>query len=158
MKRNAQILIGLLAIAGLLLAGCDTAAPEAAPTAYIPVTAEGINGVIVPEAMAEEFDLSERYFTPSEEEVMKLEAALPAYLEQVGEGDLAARLPEYMRQYVGFSFDGERVLYANFFCNAHEIDWQKQAVFVLDGGDCYFQVQFDPKEGQFLYLQINGEA
>lgn len=158
MKRAQQILICLLATAGLLLAACDTAAPEVASSAYTPVTAEGIQGVIVPAALAEEFDLSEQYWTPSEEDVMKLEAALPAYLEQVGESELAARLPEYMRQYVGFSFDGDRLLYANFFCNPYDIDWQKEAVFILDGGNCYFQVQFSPEEEQFLYLQINGES
>lgn len=147
-----------LVLAMITLSACQPAASTELATEYIPVSIEGAEGVIVPANMASEFELAEQYWTPSEEDVLKLENSLPAYLEQVGATEVAGRLPEYKRQYVGFTFDGDQLIYGNFFCNPLNYDWQKEAVFVLDGGSCYFQIQYDPKNDQFLYLQINGEA
>jgi hypothetical protein len=147
-----------LALAVVFLAACQPNAAAEQAAGYQPIEAEGLQGVIVPASLAEDFELSEKYWTPSEEDIMKLEASLPAFLEEIDQGVIIERLPEYMRQYVGFTFENDRLIYGNFFCNAYEIDWKKEMVFILDGGDCYFQLQYDPKNDQFLYIQFNGEA
>ena len=38
------------------------------------------------------------------------------------------------------------------------LHWRKEWVLVMDGGDCFFQLQFDVESGTFTALMVNGEA
>ncbi|MBZ0293184.1 MAG: hypothetical protein K8L99_11520 [Anaerolineae bacterium] len=69
--------------------------------------------------------------------------------------DLAA----YKRQYFGITFaDGQHLIYTNFFC-VDEFDyWLASPVFVMDGGECFFQVLYNPATQTFSDLRINGYA
>jgi hypothetical protein len=127
------------------------------------------NGVIfTPEQTTAAIDaIGERVedaWTPSAEDVAKLEAELPAYLQTAENPWLRAdppiweREPEYMRQYLGIVEDGEEIIYANFFCTINDMDWHSEFVFVMDGGDCFFQVKFNPESGEFFELYVNGES
>lgn len=53
--------------------------------------------------------------------------------------------------------NGERVIYAAFFCRALD-DWQTEVIDILDGGDCYFQVGYNVDTGEFIYFSVNGES
>jgi len=68
------------------------------------------------------------------------------------------QMGRYKRQYFGLVRDGRWIVYGNFFCDAHGKDWLAQPVTVKDGGDCYFQVEYEPKTGRFSNLSVNGEA
>jgi hypothetical protein len=105
------------------------------------------------------------YWTPTEENILALEDGLGSYLQQANsdrfDGQKAPiweRLDEYNRQYIGLTLDGIRIIYANYFCDGVETDWKNDFVFVLDGGDCYFQFKYDPDSAEFFDLQVNGSA
>lgn len=106
----------------------------------------------------------EGVWTPIAADVAKLEADLLTFLQTAEDPwlrpdpPIRERVPNYMRQYLGIVEEGEQIIYANFFCNSHEIDWHNDYVFVLDGGDCYFQVKYNPATGEFFDLSVNGEA
>ena len=109
------------------------------------------------------------FWTPALADVVKLEAELPAYLRGRTARRTAAasgpqtnplwkRAPGYKRQYVGVRRKGRAVIYANFFCEAPKYDWHREPVDVDDGGDCYFQVEYDVAAARFDNLAVNGGA
>jgi hypothetical protein len=131
------------------------------------------------------FRLPTGFWTPSVPEVMKMEERLPGYLrEQLdsppprrgprarghgGRRDLLEPPPRvnpplwkrvfaYKRQYVGLVKRGRHVIWGNFFCDTPRADWRHEPVSVDDGGDCYFQVEYDVDTGRFSELLVNGEA
>lgn len=126
------------------------------------------NGVIfTPEQTTAIDAIGERVedaWTPTAEDVAKLEAGLPVFLQTAENPWLRTdppiweREPDYMRQYLGIVEDGEQIIYANFFCIINDMDWHSEYVFVMDGGDCFFQVKFDPESGEFFDLYVNGEG
>jgi hypothetical protein len=135
-------------------------------------TIQGEHWVIFSETLAEEQQLGTsflfgdepiEYWTPSEQDVIAIENGLVAYLEQNAERfyvrDIPVweRLDDYNRQYVGVIIDNRRIVYANYFCDS-VVDWEKEFVIVMDGGDCFFQFQFDVDTAEFFELQVNGEA
>lgn len=104
------------------------------------------------------------YWTPAEENIIALENDLVSFLEENpdrfynSDTPVWERLDEYNRQYVGIVLDGKQIIYANYFCDSVEIDWRKDFVFVMDGGDCFFQFKYDVDAATFFDLQVNGNA
>lgn len=99
-------------------------------------------------------------------DVLALERQLPEFLRSQPEdsdaraADLWLKAPSYLRQYVGFTRNGRRVVYANFFCfrSVSDRDWHVWPVVVDDGGPCFFQVEYDVESGRFSRLSVNGRA
>jgi len=123
-------------------------------------------GIVVPAELAANFyqgltgEQASAYWTATPEDIAALEAALPPYLQTAAaerSPDLWQNVATYQRQYIGLVEADEPRIYANFFCNAPD-DWQQQPVLVMDGGDCFFQVEYLPASGQFENLIINGES
>lgn len=143
------------------------AAPEEQPLLWTPVSGVGYEGVIVDALTAADFA---RWLTgqetsgswePSPDDVAQLEAALPAFLATAPQATdrLRQDLASYKRQYAGIvDSDIRQVILVNAFCDTLGIDWQSQPVLVEDGGDCFFQVTYDPLAGTFSRLMVNGEA
>jgi hypothetical protein len=103
----------------------------------------------------------EHHWTPSRAEVLALEERLGPYLQEAVPQDYPGPLKSlsaYKRQYQGIWVKGQQVIAVNFFCEARRVDWQRQIVFVADGGSCYFEVKYDVVTGQFSNLSIHGEA
>lgn len=133
---------------------------------------QGKQWVIFPAEQAGEQGLGEwllangqtvEYWTPSESDILALEDGLAAYLQNSSnhfyeETPVWERLSEYNRQYIGMVLDGKKIIYANYFCDSVETDWRKDFVFVLDGGDCFFQFKYDVDGTEFFDLQVNGVA
>lgn len=165
----------------ILLSACSLPTVGATPngeghTTTIPVVespsaalAGDQNWVVFDEGQAEEMGMaswlvqSDGFWTPSNEDVLNLEAGIDAYLRQNSgafyrEPPVWERLDEYRRQYFGFKIGGKRFIYGNYFCNDVRMDWRGDFVMVLDGGDCYFQVEYDVEEGSFIQLMVNGES
>jgi hypothetical protein len=146
----------------LLLTSCSSSAQNI----------KGEHWVIFSETLAEEQQLSTwflfgdesiEYWTPSEQDVIAIEDGLIPYLEQNAERfyvrDIPVweRLDDYNRQYIGILVDGRRIVYANYFCDS-VVDWEKEFVIVMDGGDCFFQFQYDLDTAEYFDLQVNGSA
>jgi hypothetical protein len=153
---------------------CTVAITPPTPTAALPTVTpspqfeRSPNGVIFSAEQAEVQFPSigmqvEGTWTPTDADVARLETVLPEFLRTTEnpmwepEPPIWERAPDYKRQYMGLIENGEQVIYANFFCSDHE-NWQEEIVFVLDGGDCYFQVKYNPQTDEFYDLSVNGQA
>lgn len=106
---------------------------------------------------------SGNFWTPSVDDILKLEEKIAEYLSQNSnqfyrQPTVWERLDEYQRQFIGLERGGRQIIYGNFFCNNIGMDWRKILVIVDDGGDCYFQVEYDVESGLFIKLMVNGEA
>jgi hypothetical protein len=124
------------------------------------VQAPGCDGVIFPAEEGFHCDgLRPTYWTPTREQVLEAEGRIAAYLQEAAPA-IAAKLTGYRRQYVGMLFEHGRFIYMNFFrLDPRDGDrWLTEPVVVDDGGDDYFQVQYDVSTGDFCHLCINGEA
>jgi hypothetical protein len=141
-------------------------APESATT-WTPVGGPGYVGVIVDADSAPEFVRAltaqepAAGWEPTPDDVANLETALPAFLQTAPQATdrLRQHLSDYTRQYAGIiDSDGRSLILVNAFCDAGGTDWHSQPVFVLDGGDCFFHVTYDPATGTFSGLMVNGEA
>ena len=150
----------------------STAAPLTSAPPRSPALANPELRVIVPAAEGSNFYFFRpdpgSYFTPTEAEVAAFEAKLPDFLRakakpnRGGAPPLADRMAKYLRQYVGLvESDGKRRIWGNFFCEyfGHaDGGWRKEGFVVKDGGDCYFNVKYEPATGAFSALMINGDA
>ncbi len=67
---------------------------------------------------------------------------------------------EYRAQYFGFmNANNEKVILANFFCSTvSENDWKENIVFVLDWGNCYFQIKVNLVTKAIYDFEINKES
>lgn len=155
-KLGLQIVF--LSILMVLVVGC-TPSPNPLWTIFTDAQAEqmGIGSWVASDA---EFG---GYWTPAEEDIQALEGKLDSFLRENAE--LFSRQPpvweqlsDYQRQYAGVIINDKRVIYGNFFCTETGVDWREEWVFVLDGGDCFFQLQFDVETKIFIGLTVNGEA
>jgi hypothetical protein len=108
-------------------------------------------------------------FTPTEEEILRVEAALPSVLAEIGPSLLPKhrpydafweRLDDYRRQYAGVMRLGMRLVVGNIvsagFCE--HADWRTKPVLVDDGGYGVLAVTFDLGSGMFLDVTSNGYA
>ena len=158
----------LCLLGGLAAWAAEVPDTGASKMTYAAVRGDGFEGVIVPAERAPDFwkDATgldaEGAWTPGSSAITELEAALPAFLKSAPperSPELWKKLPDYKRQYVGLLIKGHKTIYANYFCRASgDSDWTKAPVLVDDGGDCYFQVQYDVESKAFSDLQVNGEG
>ena len=49
-------------------------------------------------------------------------------------------------------------MFINLFCTVDDPHWMLREVLVMDGGACFFRVQFSVKTKTFHSLQVNGYA
>jgi hypothetical protein len=129
--------------------GC-VAVEETTP-AWQPVSINGLEGVIVAEADGPQFDIfvtADGYWTPAVADLEAAEAAIAA-----DQGAL-----DHLRQYVGYLEDGQRKILVNGFCDPFGYAWQAEPVFVMDGGDCYFQAVYNVDDAELESFSFHGEA
>jgi hypothetical protein len=153
-----------------VLAACSVArTPTAAPTPPAPAFFSSAvwTGVIVPAELGDRFyrnltgQTALRYWTPERAQIDSLEQALPAYLRDAAperSADLWSKVAPYKRQYIGIVRDEQQMIYVNALCSTFDERWRTEPMMVMDGGDCFFSVTYDPATGQFSDLSINGDA
>jgi hypothetical protein len=160
----ASLLVFLLGVFGVAVCG-QSPAKRDEPVEVIKT--EEFEGVIIPREKAGDFmkafsGLAEKEaWTPGRDSVIKLEERIESYLKKAAaqrSPNLWSKLKKYKRQYVGVMRNGRKVIFANFFCDAFDADWKTNPVAVDDGGDCFFNLLYDPGSSAFSDLQINGEA
>ncbi len=133
--------------------------------------ADEIPGFIFSKERTEEFasrlpvtgELTPPFWTPRVEQVRALEKLLPEFIRKniPKNRKPIGTLSKYKRQYLGITRNGKMQIYINGFCEQYWSrgkDWQSRFVFVLDGGNCYFQILFDPTTNEFTNFLINGEG
>ena len=170
-----QHVAGLLFLAVLSACSAGADLPDAQTATQMkidsPESTEMVyrNWVVFDQEQAEEMKVAnwlfevDGFWTPSEEDILKLEGGLAGYLSQNSEQfyrqpPVWERLDAYQRQYFGIERDGKQVIYGNYFCDNLGMDWRQDLVTVLDGGECFFQVEYDVEGGKFIWLMVNGEA
>ena len=96
---------------------------------------------------------------PTKEQILESEERIEQYLKQNPDNyspDLWRKLSKYKRQYVGIVVDGHKRIFCNFYCSNKVLS--PNPYFVRDGGDCYFQIEYDLKDKDCYNLSINGDA
>ena len=127
------------------------------------------NWVIIAEERAVETGIaswlaeSGNFWTPSVVDILKLEEEIAGYLSQNSnqfyrQPPVWQRLDDYQRQYIGLERGGRQIIYGNYFCNSGGINWRQELVIVEDGGECFFQVEYDIESALFIKLLVNGES
>jgi hypothetical protein len=106
---------------------------------------------------------SERFWKPTSDDVLLIEKNIIDFLIQNSQEfywqpPVWQRLDEYKRQYIGLEREGRKFIFGNYFCENGDEDWRKELMFAIDGGECYFQVEFDLESGSFIRLHVNGES
>ena len=117
------------------------------------------------------------FWSPSPAQIEELEKKLPTYLRQQGHAKEADGLARSLRQYVGFVRAGRKLIYLNVFpvsllesekevcqgireVKAREFcepdHWRHAAIFVCDGGDDCWGLEYDPESKAFRALEFNG--
>lgn len=152
-------------------AGCDAGdRPESSgPDSGTVVSGDGWRGVLLgagvdylqrPDGtVVEDVDS----FVPSEADVRRFEAALPAALPTAtnasGERVTAVELEGYVRQYTGVEGDGARHLAVAGICDPEgNPDWTEGWIVVSDGGSCFWDATMDLATGDILRLYFHGQA
>ena len=173
MKRviTNAILILLLVLVMLLVQSCSgyktenrKLIVESKPVKFIDVKSKTIKGVVVPKEYFQGKDPnSGNYWTITDFDFENLENRLEKYLRDEanlqGNTNLPDKFRKYNRQYVGKIEEGKKIIFINFFCGHHDFDyWKLDLVIVLDGGDCFFSIEYDIQTKKFSQLLINGEA
>jgi hypothetical protein len=158
---------GLLALLAGVYVNARLPSPANVGEDFEVVKTGDFEGVIVPREKAKDFmkafsGIEEKEsWTPGKDDVLKLEEKIESYLKKAAakmSPNLWTKLADYKRQYIGIMRNGRRVIFANFFCDAFQADWKSSLVAVEDGGDCFFNILYNPGSAAFSDLRINGEA
>jgi hypothetical protein len=65
----------------------------------------------------------------------------------------------HLRQYVCvLDQKGDKLVWVNCFCSAHNNEWRKEVLVVSDGGNCYYSFIVNLTTGKYYNLMVNGEA
>ena len=77
---------------------------------------------------------------------------------QLYEGQFFINLKKYGRQYIAVKSKANHIIvYLNCFCNPSEFNYRKKDwVFVLDGGNCFFQMKIDLTDKKIFEFSENG--
>lgn len=133
------------------------------------VKGKGYEGYIFPMdyfVFSLDFDGVKKRITPSKEYIQKAETILNDSIDYIINGRSpnikSKTLKKYKRQYIGFiNGKGEVVIYINFLRNIdreRKSRLQKEILWILDGGDNYWQIYINIDKKELFGLLINGIA
>ena len=129
------------------------------------ITMGGIEGVIFPASKADfvAYNTGRKvmlYWTPAEADIAEATPRIKAFLITQSPS-IASRLATYRCQYFGVFIDGKRRIYCNFF-PADDVwpdwNWRTAPLSVDDGGDSYFQLEYEIETKRCLNFMVNGDA
>jgi hypothetical protein len=105
------------------------------------------------------------YWLPTAAEITQLESELWPMLElREKQGKtVPPRFEQFQRQYIGFTRNGERLIYGNFSSLYEDEPWRQRSLLerptnVCDGGCHFWGIVFKPKSNEFEEPQFNGVA
>jgi hypothetical protein len=97
---------------------------------------------------------------PTPADIQMVQTQIHSYVERGARARPYTRLlpwSSYSFQYQGDGFF-HKSIYINAFCEAPPSYAAKEFVEVMDGGPCFFHLQWDPATRTFSSLSFNGEA
>lgn len=131
-------------------------------------------GVIFSEKRASEFSfiLDKAYtefWEPSISDISRAEKCIRQHLVSVQQDPdsyqkehaayILENLGEYRRQYVGIVVDGEKRIWTNsFYFDDGFQNWEHDPVYVIDGGNHYWQIEYDLLRDECINFHVHGEA
>jgi hypothetical protein len=101
------------------------------------------------------------FWTPAESDILSAEEALTPFLKQSGNPkapEILKRLETYKRQYRGVVLHSHKQIFIRFFCQISSDEWMTEETIILDGGSCFFNLQYSPETKTFSHFGVNGEA
>lgn len=115
-----------------------------------------IQGIILPSDQISW--ISPEGWTPTQEDIDAAEPAIAAFIKTKND-KIHSNLDKYRCQYFGIYKDKRKRIYCIFFYfTADRKDWKSKAVIVKDGGDSYFQLEYDMENKACLNFRVNGQA
>lgn len=100
-------------------------------------------------------------WNPMKREVFEAEQLFPNFILQNDlEKFLLVPLAQYGRQYSGVVSSGEKFIHIFGFCQSMGMTEEQlqNPILILDGGRCFFEVDFDIKDKTFSRFSFHGEA
>ena len=78
---------------------------------------------------------------------------------EIERNNFIIELSKYKRQYIAVTNKkGEKEVWVNCFCDTWDKNWKKGLIFVLDGGNCYFNLKINLTTGKYYEFMVNGNA
>lgn len=99
----------------------------------------------------------EKYNSKEEKRLIELRKLYP--YQKFNKKYFIIDLKNYNRQYIpAINEKGEKEIWINFFCDSTKEHpyWKKEVVFVLDGGNCYFNIVINLSKNTFYKHYVNG--
>ncbi len=133
-------------------------------------------GVIITEDAAPEFGILfdkavTGFWQPSVNDVSEAEECIRRYLVSAQDDPeldtyqkdkvafILNNLAKYRRQYVGIVVDGEKRIGCNLFLSDHSYpDWERAPVYLIDGGNYFWQIEYDLLKDECINFYVHGEA
>lgn len=133
-------------------------------------------GVVFSKAGASEFlpilgRAPTSFWEPSVKDISRAEACIQGFLmseqddpalndyQKEDAAYIRKNLENYRRQYVGLVIDGEKRIWVNsFFFDGSYPDWQRRPVYVLDGGNHFWQIEYVVDRDECIDFYVHGEA
>ena len=95
----------------------------------------------------------EQRYTPSDQDI---QSGLKILNNQLKNETTIRDLAEYNMRFFGYkNKTGEKILWADCFCNTFNGDWQDSSVGVDGGGNCFFQIKINLDKEEVFDLQVN---
>ncbi len=91
------------------------------------------------------------YWTPTREQVLGSEGRLVPYVQRTSP-HLEPPLPEYTRQYFGFTRGGTQRILIIGFCRVEDLDWKNEFVSAAESRDCRFEAEYDAATDELSYF------
>lgn len=134
---------------------------EAPVNRYEIFKTDGFEGVIFPASYYVSDNICgaevQGRWDPTEEDVRAAEKIIKSYIKKAAP-DVYRKLSRYKRQYVGYiNKKEEKIIWINCFISGEE-DWDKDLIFVMDGGNDFFNVKVNLNTKQAFGFFVNGEA
>jgi hypothetical protein len=103
------------------------------------------------------------YWLPTAHDIIQLESELWPMLELRDRRGktVPPRFQQFQRQYIGFTRNGERLVYGNFSPEYEDEPWRRwslleKPVAMCDGGRYFWGIVYKPKSNTFEEPQFNG--
>ena len=102
--------------------------------------------------------ISKEGWEPTQEDIDIAEPIIVDFIK-IKNKKIFSNLGRYKCQYFGIFKDNKKRIYCNFFYFTEDIkDWKSKPIEVDDGGDCYFQLEYDVENKECLNFRVNGKA
>jgi hypothetical protein len=158
---RAVIAVSSMLVVGGVVASC-THKPAANESTTPFVFDDGKRALLSPQPAS----FTHGSWSPTQDDAQRASDGVSNFLKSESP-KIAAKFSGYYGQLYGVTDGGTKKIRLSFFCQLDSMmlggpdrggGWTQGAILVSDGGDCYFQVDFNPSWGTYSNFRVNGEA